>query len=324
MERISALEGLRAVAVAMVIAYHIDKEVVPAGHWGVVLFLVLTGYLITQMLCDEADEDGHIALGLFYLKRGVRLYPALVVLCLALVAAGMAWSNTLPTLGLYSNYARIAGVDLGVLTHTWFLAVMAHFYLLWPLVIVAVPSRQRLLVVGLLALAAIVWRVIAIAVVSPGWVYNATDTNAAALLVGCFLGVARPGPWRFVGWSIPALLLMMLLPIFGEEGPAFLWGGFVAIALGVLAIQYTVTQPAWLEAPPIVWLGEISYGIYLWHYVFLGIGLNAWVVLPLTVVIAAISWHFLEQPLAEWAARFVKREREGDPGPVSVSVEVRA
>lgn len=312
MKRRDALDGIRAVAVVMVIAYHVDKTAVPAGHWGVLVFLVLAGYLITRLLSEEMDRDGQIALGPFYLKRGLRLYPALVVLCLVLLVTGTSWPEVFPTLGQYSNYARVAGADLGLLTHTWFLAVMAHFYLLWPLVIGAVKPGNRLRAVTLMAVVAVAWRVVAIGVVSPGWVYNATDTNAAALLAGCVLGVARPGRWRLAGWSIPVLYGLMFLSIFGEEGSGFLWGGFVAIGLGVLAVQYATSGPAWLATQPLVWVGQISYGLYLVHYVLLGIGMTPWAALPLTVVIATGSWYLMEKPLQRWGSRVVKRQRQGD------------
>jgi len=196
MRYVPALDGLRAVAIAMVIGYHVDQTAIPAGYWGVILFFVLSGYLLTRQLTAEVDESGRIDLPRFYMKRAFRLLPALVVVCVVLLIIGVAWSQVVPALGHYANYARIAGQDLGPLTHTWFLAVMAHFYLLWPLVIAAVPAERRRLAVGLLALAALTWKAVATAVVEPGWVYNATDTNAAALLVGCFLAVARLRPWR--------------------------------------------------------------------------------------------------------------------------------
>ena len=312
MKRIPALDGLRALAIAMVVAYHVDKGIFPAGHWGVILFFVLSGYLITRVLINEVDSKGGIDFGFFYLKRGVRLYSALLVLCLVLVAAGVDWSRVLPTLGYYANYARIEGFDLGLLTHTWFLAVLAHFYVLWPLLIWSVPAKHRVRAVGLLALAALAWRVVAIEVMSTGWVYNATDTNAIALLAGCYLGVARPEPRRFAGWAIPVLLGLMFLPMFGDQGSAILWGGFVALALGVMVVQYAISRPGWLESPAMVWLGKISYGIYLWHYVFLRIDISVWAALPLTVAVAAISWHLLEKPLRDWAIGFEKQESEDE------------
>lgn len=318
MKRIPALAGLRAVAIAMVIGYHVDKGLIPAGYWGVIVFFVLSGYLITRLLSDEVDQEGRIDYRAFFLRRGLRLLPALVVFSLVLLAAGVAWAQVAPALGHYANYARIAGLDLGLLTHTWFLAVVAHFYLVWPFVIAAIPKRHRLRAVGLIAVAFIAWRAIAIGVMSPGWVYNATDANAAALLVGSWLGVARPGAWRWAGWSIPALLGLMLIPAFGEQGSAFLWGGFVPIALGVLAVQYALSRPSWLERPVMVWVGTISYGLYLWHYAFVRSDIPLRYALPLSVAVAAASWYLVEQPAKRLSSRLQKllerpRRTAGEP-----------
>ncbi|MDH3399269.1 MAG: acyltransferase, partial [Acidimicrobiia bacterium] len=107
MGRIPALDGLRAIAIAMVVAYHIDKTVVPAGHWGVTLFFVLSGFVITGSLCAEVDRTGRLDLGSFYRKRLLRLFPALLAVCLVMLAVGTEWSRVLPALGLYANYARI-------------------------------------------------------------------------------------------------------------------------------------------------------------------------------------------------------------------------
>jgi peptidoglycan/LPS O-acetylase OafA/YrhL len=237
----------------------------------------------------------------------------LVVVCLVLLTVGIGRSPAGAAIGYFANYARIGGLDLGLLTHTWFVAVMAHFYLLWPLVIGVTPARHRVRTVAVLALAAVAWRAIAIVALSPGWVYNATDTNAAALLAGCYLGVARPLTSRFAGWSIPGLLGLMFLPVFGEEGAAFLWGGFVALALGVLAIQHAVTRPAWLETPVLVWLGTTSYGLYLWHYVFVRSEISLWAAIPLTMVMGAASWYLLEKPVLRWSVRLDPRTARSEP-----------
>ncbi len=312
MGRIAALDGLRAVAIAMVIGYHIDKSVVPAGHWGVPLFLVLSGFVITASICAEVDRSGRLDLGSFYRKRLLRLLPALLAVCLVMLAAGTAWSRVAPTLGLYANYARVDGLDLGRLTHTWFIAVIAHFYLLWPLVIGWLPRQHRTRVIGVLALLAIAWRAVAIGALSPGWVYNATDTNAAALFVGAYLAVAGLTIWQAVAkWSVPGLLALMLLPVFGDEGRAVLWGGFVALALSAMAVQYASTGPAWLENRVLLRVAEVSFGLYLWHYVFVRSDIPLWTALVLTAAATVASWCLVERPVLRWDAKL--RDRKSAP-----------
>ena len=303
MRRIPALDGLRAVAIAAVVGYHIDSAVVPAGHYGVSLFFVLSGYVVTASLCAEMDRTGRVDLGSFYRKRVLRLLPALLAVCVAMVAVGTDWSRLIAVLGFYANYARIEGLDLERLTHTWFIAVIAHFYVLWPLAIAALRARHRTRIVGGLALAAIAWRATAIEVMSPGWVYNATDTNAAALLVGCYLAVARPTAWRFAGWSVPALLALMLVPAFDNTGTTVLWGGFAALALSALTVQYALTGPVWLANRVLLRVADLSFGLYLWHYVFIRSDIALWLALVLTVAATAASWYLLEQPVLRWAAR---------------------
>lgn len=314
MGRIAALDGLRAVAIAMVIAYHVDNSVVPAGHWGVHLFFALSGFVITGSICAEVDRSGRLALGSFYRKRFLRLYPALVVVCVVMLAIGTEWSRVAPSLGLYANYARIEGVTLGRLTHTWFIAVIAQFYLVWPLVIGWLPARHRARFIGALALAAIAWRAIAIGVMSPGWVYNSTDTNAAALFVGSFLAVAGvPTARSLTRWSIPALLGLMLLPVFGDTGRLILWGGFVALALSALAVQYASTGPAWLENRSLLRIAEVSFGLFLWHYVFVRSDIPLWTAAVGTVVATLASWWLVEQPVLRWDAKLRERARGSDP-----------
>jgi len=312
-QRIPALDGLRTVAIAMVVAYHVDNSIVPAGHWGVPLFFVLSGFVITGSLCAEVDRTGRLDLGSFYRKRLLRIVPALAVVCVALLAVGTAWSQVQPSIGLYANYARTEGVALGRLTHTWFIAVIAQFYLVWPLVIAAIPARRRALVIGALAAVAIVWRVVAIEVMSPGWVYNATDTNAAGLLVGAFLAVVGLRARRAaVAWALPALLGLMLLPVFGDSGRLVLWGGFVAIALSALVLLYASTGPAWLENRVLLRVAEVSFGIYLWHYVFVRSDIPLWAAAVFTVGATAASWWLVERPLVRWDAS--RRARRSEPG----------
>ncbi len=312
MRRIPALDSLRAVAIAMVIAYHVDRDLVPAGFWGVYLFFVLSGFLTTRLLTSEVDDRGRVRFTRFYRRRFARIFPGLLlVVAAALVLSGVSWISTAATLLFATNYARIAGLEPGLLTHAWFLAVIGHFFVLWPLVIAATPAGRRRQVIGGLLALALAWRVAAIFVLSPEWVYNATDTNAAALLAGCLLAVARPARRRLAGWSLPALLALIFVPFFGE-GDALLWGGFLAIGLSIAAVHYATTRPAWLEHPALLWFGGISYGLYLWHYVLLRSDTAAWVVAPLTLATAVASWYLVEKPVRRFVRRVDRRSTETD------------
>jgi peptidoglycan/LPS O-acetylase OafA/YrhL len=104
------------------------------------------------------------------------------------------------------------------------------------------------------------------------------------------------------GAAIPGLLLISLLPTFGEDSPAFLWGYFVALAFGVLVVQYAITRPAWLEMQWVVAVGAVSYGIYLWHYAFLGVDLPMWAAVVGTAVATIGSWNLVEKPVLRWAS----------------------
>ncbi len=310
--RIPALDGLRTVAIAMVVAYHVDNQVVPAGHWGVPLFFVLSGFVITSAICAEMDATGGLNVLGFYRKRFVRLVPAVFVVCLAMLAIGTAWSQVQPAIGFYANYARTEGVTLGRLTHTWFIAVIFHFYMLWPLVMKAIPANRRVHIIGGLAVIAIVWRAIAIEVMSPGWVYNASDTNAAALMVGCFLAVAKLPKLPLAQWSIPALLGLMLLPVFGNTGSMILWGGFLALGLSAVALEYAKTAPVWLENRILLAVAEVSFGVFLWHYVFVRSDIPLWSAAIFTVIATLASWHLVERPITTFDAN--RRARSNAAG----------
>ena len=307
MGRIAALDGLRTIAIAMVVAYHVDNELVPAGHWGVPLFFVLSGFVITGSICAEIDRNGGLDLLGFYRKRLVRLVPALAVVCVALLAVGTAWAQVQPAIGFYANYARTEGVTLGRLTHTWFVAVIFHFYVVWPLVMKFIPAHRRVQVIGGLTVAALVWRVIAIEIMSAGWVYNATDTNAAALLVGCLLAVVDLRRIPLAQWSIPVLFALMLLPVFGNTGSMILWGGFLAVGLSAVAVEYARHAPTWLENRVLGKVAEVSFGIFLWHYVFVRSDIPLWSAAIFTIAAALASWHLVERPIAAWEANRTNR-----------------
>lgn len=319
----TALDGLRAVAVAAVMLGHLAPTYVGDGGVGVDLFFALSGYLITSILAREFEVRGDISFKHFYFRRTARLMPALalllVVACMAVwLAPGHAfgWQEILYA-GTYTmNWARAFGVgDSAILGHTWSLGVEEQFYLLWPPILLWVlrwrPKAAAVVAMGL-ALASVICSIgLSLGGATAERIYNGFDTRAAELLLGC-AAAFLPLDSRFANllarlWFLPVLALVadlclvdshfLYLGGFGERG---LIGAWLIIALRKRS--WLVTP---LENPIVVYMGRISYGLYLWHYLILGIceayGLQSVrrdiVVVAATFIIAALSYHFVEAPI---------------------------
>ena len=293
-----ALDGLRTVAVGLVVAIHSIEILVPSlthrllagGFLGVDLFFVLSGFLITTLLLEEHLTTGRLALGRFYARRGLRLIPAVVVV----LACHVVWAvvtgvprgdetESVAFVLLYvANWAFAAGhlVAPG-LAHMWSLAVEEQFYLLWPLLLLLLlrflPSRRALiagLVIGVLAsvvLSAVAWEL------DPNWrhLYVRTDLRVMTLLTGALLAVvlgARPLPSRLV-WSAAVVGWVVYLVSAQTMNLTTAWfyqGGSIVVAIAAAAMVAGVVSGdgpgnAVLASRPLVFLGRRSYGIYLWH-----------------------------------------------------------
>ena len=218
-EHFPALDGLRALAVAAVVAYHLSPRLVPGGFLGVDLFFVLSGFLITRLLLNERLETGRVRLGAFWGRRARRLLPGLFLMLVAVAVAGMVLPGTLDpyslrgdglaTLFYYANWHFLAvnqsyfgNVALpSPLEQTWSLSIEEQFYLVWPLVLLgltAVMRRRspRALLVPILVLAAA--SVVAMAVVYGGGsgreaAYFGTECRAFELLAGAAAAVVLRG-----------------------------------------------------------------------------------------------------------------------------------
>ncbi len=360
-ERVAALDGLRALALLIIMGYHFGLGWLRGGFFSLDIFYVLSGYLITGLLVGEYGRRGRIKLSAFWLRRARRLLPALVVVLVAVTVlvrfaepAGLYPDfrmSALSALFYFSNWFQIAGrgnyfVATGAvspLTHTWSLAVEEQFYLVWPLVVLAVMTLARTYARGLRAL---LWVSAAGALASaaemallyhPGAdttrLYFGTDTHAQSILVGATLACGltlverrrgRQGmaPVARSAGSGAALGLLGLLGLagtlaltYGQTGTAAFdyRGGFLLSALSAAAlILAAVCVPrgpiAWgLSRRPMVWLGTISYGAYLWHYpvyVYLDAARTGRTGLPLVAVrlsatlgLAAASYYLVERPV---------------------------
>ncbi len=348
-----ALDGLRAVSVMGVICFHATGGT--GGALGVQIFFVLSGFLITTLLLEEHGENGRISLGAFYRRRIARLLPALVAALAGYVA--ITWVKTgdlgsplrasLPPLLSSANAAVVWSHAVPpALSHTWSLSLEDQFYALWPGLLVLFLALRRPGFAGLIA-AALALLVtahatsLAIGGATGARLGLAPDTSGAPILVGCLAAVIAPHARRLiahrhawvvdrVGVAVVGLCLLVGYRIVGYRlsetyvPAADLVFSVVVAALILRIASGAQTRLGWLEAKPLVRIGVISYGIYLWHVILFntvpspdpfGFEYAHFFLVPLVVVIAAGSHRFVERPFRERA----KRRAVLDPAAVAVT-----
>ena len=337
--RYAGLDGLRALAVATVILFHLSPGGLPGGYVGVDVFFVISGFLITALLLRERKDSGTIRLGAFWARRARRLLPALFLLLLVCGAA--AWlvrGDVLVHLGrqllgaatFSSNWVAIGSgqsyfdeTTPELFRNLWSLAVEEQFYLVWPFVILLLALVRarwvRVAVVALLAVAsaAAMWSVFV-----PGAdatrVYYGTDTHAFGLAIGAVLAL---GAWRLgprvgtvVGLFGVAGIVAAAVLLPADASVTYRGGLFAVAVASALAILGAISSPLGraLDVAPLRWVGRRSYGLYLWHwpvFVLVEAALPTWertgttgwalggIALGITVVAAALSYRFVEQPI---------------------------
>ena len=345
-----ALDGIRAVAVLAVIAYHFNYRWAPGGFLGVDVFFVLSGYLITSLLLAEHSRTGRIALRDFWLRRARRLLPALFVLLIAVaIWIGLTASpfelpmrrdDLLWTLFYGSNWHFIASgqdyfaqyASASPLRHTWSLAIEEQFYVIWPVLVAGTLwiSRKRPVILAAVCVVGVVASGIAMAVLfnpsDPSRAYFGTDARMHQLLIGALLAVlmrkpglsVRAGRVASVVAPVAAAVLLVAFVTVHDQNAAYYRGLSVLLAstsaILVWAIESnprSVVARA-LSLRPVAWVGQISYGLYLWHWpVILAItsapgplanlpgattGLNL-TRLAATFGIEIVSFYLVEQPL---------------------------
>lgn len=337
------IQGLRGIAIALVVLLHAGVLGFQGGFVGVELFFVLSGYVVTESALRKNPAEFGSNLKNFYFKRIVHLVPlATIVIVVTLFAAffllGPAfntdliqdarWSSAYAAnwrfINVGANYF-IQGLDQSLLNHYWYLAIEQQVYLVFPLVFFVIlrfaPTRfmrPALAAVALIAIATSGW-----------WSYTQTSSDAT---------VAYYSPWTRI-WEIALGCLIALIPArFALATPRLLttavsFGALVAIAGSALYLDSTKPYPgvlawwpamaaaallwanenamrfgpaSWLSIRPLRYLGDISYALYLWHYIWLMLPAQMeaplgpeW--LPVQVAgalaCAVISHHLIEKPL---------------------------
>jgi peptidoglycan/LPS O-acetylase OafA/YrhL len=296
------LDGLRAVAVLIVFASHVEAFlplktllVVPGGTVGLDPFFVLSGFLITALLLKEQAQYGSIRRWYFYKRRMVRLFPPLFFLLIANVVFAIIvsqWSrqqleSLLSVVFYYSNYYQASSSNLycsnlsNGYEHLWSLSFEEQFYLFWPWIVIFFLTYKR----SIKTVTAVLLGTIAVIGIHRGlgyygpqsWCYefHATQDRADALLWGCLaahLWVRGREPVKLIRILIwpAALLLLACMPFTDLEGPFLYRGGFDLIDLSSAIVLLAILGGTWsgrriFEWTPLAKLGLIAYAFYLWH-----------------------------------------------------------
>ncbi|WP_194944448.1 acyltransferase family protein [Aeromicrobium yanjiei] len=331
-----ALDGLRGVAILLVLVCHTGVPgMFGAGPVGVSIFFALSGFLITALLLEERQRTGRIRLGAFYARRARRLVPALAASTLAIIAVSpffgswfFEWKDVLAVVFYVGNWVEASPTaDLGALGGTWSLAIEEQFYFVWPFVVLLMVRRGPRAVAYAAGTGIVVSLAIRFALFSAGAdyerIYYGSDTTAGSLLVGALLAailhMSKPGKSRPV---VATGLAVLLLPLCVLTGNALFVGAMAATPFLMAAILYFTVRggevAAWMIHPALRWVGERSYGLYLWHIGFAWVlrtrtDLPWWalvlVVVPVSLAVAELSYRFIEGAFRH------KRERVRDVEP---------
>jgi peptidoglycan/LPS O-acetylase OafA/YrhL len=292
------------------------------------MFFVLSGFLITSSLRAEYQLSGRVSLRGFWVRRARRLLPAFAVM---LSLSLLLWKHFVPAAPPFWRAAGAAAfyvaniqavVDaskLGPLAHTWSLSTEEQFYLLWPLVAPAVLRIGRLSPLLVTAFVAATARAVLFYFGSPAASYFSPVCRVDQLLIGCSLAVAierlpaSAMPVRLAALVFLAALVVLGLRAYVTWAPYY-YGAMSGIAIGTACLIAALRDASWwlsriFSQAPFVWIGQRSYGMYLFHFpifMFLdqfrtrhslaNFALVTIARVGITVFIAALSWNFVERP----------------------------
>lgn len=320
------VQGLRALAVLAVLVFHIDKEWLPSGFTGVDMFLVISGFIITSMLLKEGEA---IDWKLFYWARVRRILPAYLIM-LTLVTLLAAWlflpadldiyqDSLRAALGFYSNlyfsnfgsYFAPASHELPLL-HTWSLAIEMQFYLFFPLLLGLTPVRYRALVIAFLIVATLGYSQYQLFIGKAPQAYFSSIGRAGEFLIGALLALISLGRNWSTGVATAAGVAGLVLVAAGftavdQSSFPGLWALLPCLGTALLIAARNGRVNVLLSHRAAVWVGGLSYSIYLWHWPLLAIyryytGAYELIwqaiasIVSLTVIFSVISLRWIETP----------------------------
>ena len=342
-----ALDGLRGASILVVMGFNAHLFWLQGGFVGVDIFFVLSGFLITALLAQEYRRTSTIGLKSFYFRRALRLLPALFALMLASIAyalviqpedkASLTLKGVLYALFYVANWAQVPPNPSGIgpLSHAWSLSVEEQFYIIWPLLLLLLlklKSKRILL--------AILFSLVTISLLLNIWfwqtrvpylrMYFGSDTRANEILIGCIAALLlswgafqRTDRVRRVFHSVALISLVgVFLSFFLVRfNGAFVYnGGFTLISIGVAflildLLLFPSALSRLLEYAPLVWIGKISYGLYLWHFPIFEASrrifegrispvLSEIIGVALTFLVATASYYLLELRFLRLRHRF--------------------
>ncbi|MEL7280454.1 MAG: acyltransferase family protein [Pseudomonadota bacterium] len=337
------IDGMRSIAVLAVILYHLKitvggESLLKGGFLGVDVFFVLSGFLITGLLIDEFKRTGRVSIVQFYERRARRILPPLVLVIL--VALPVAWALLLPselerfTLSLMASLAFVSNIFwffelseygaqsalLQPFLHTWSLAIEEQFYLFFPPLMIVLMRyltfRQVMWFIATLTLGGLFVAAVTTAL-HPAFSFYAPTSRAWELLAGSLLAVVSRDRAKTLNgglfWFVPSLSLIVLVWAFMSQvlvemrHPGI---GTLPVILATCGLIWCADprEPVtrFLSLGPMVWLGKLSYSLYLWHFPIFAFGrllsvgapspleMSIWV--ALTFALSAIGYYLVERP----------------------------
>jgi peptidoglycan/LPS O-acetylase OafA/YrhL len=331
----ASLDGARGLMTIGVMVAHIHYSFYPGSIIFMDTFFMMSAYLITALLLKDWVKYGTLRFWNFYTRRFLRLFPALAVLCLVFGIVVLLFLDNkrahafeiASAFFYFSNWTRAFGVEVpGYLGHTWSLSIEEQFYAIWPWLLLLLLRRfgvgnRVALILAAGAVLVSLWRFWLASHGAPVYrMYNGFDTRADALLLGCMLAfvlhpkesVARTLLARHARWMVPVVSVVMFilgLRMNYEDIQYYRYWESICLVLsvlfcaGLIASSDTIAH-RFFEAPVLVYLGKICYGLYLWHVpVFLLMRLDLklsepweWTIgVALTLTLASLSHFFVEQ-----------------------------